>query len=911
MEPQPTQIRDIANDLRDAAMEGRVNSKVVFAEVTQKIIRGEELGSNERIMLQTGIKDNSGLTLDIRTNMEYDLRNSGNAQALDAYKKVMKEDALSVNSFTTQPVSLQEWKQSYDPAKGRLPAQDISADAVNMTLKGLNDRSAVETALLTKLNQGYELGSNEKGLLRQLVTPTGELLHDEQAYSLREKAEIMLMRRPVAYQREEVKQYFNEIVAGNESTVINGSISPPVRPATEENLFNQPEQADNTREKTVSSENQVSAAHSNGQTPESRQQQQEPVPESKIGPQPVGWTVAYEEKPGDLSEAGTKATRVEFRFNPVSHETPLNQPGGSDAEALKVGEQIQEKEYEILLPAEAEHLRSFLQNDGYLSNEELSSALYDASLTRNELGAKIDVIADQAQTNGHPEANPAIRQQLTDYLWDVHQTVMDSPFLEYLQPNTLYTLTALEMGPGQTKDLIAEALKAGTGRPGEKAPEGQPDQGAKGNRSGEETEAGEQAEKAKKGLLKELMSMRLMNGTMLGNLMHNHEKMETIILRVMGLKVNGPEDGIKNQAKQTTDKPMEVQTTTRWDYEQVRAQLEKNGVTKDFLQQSGNLEALLNGNRTGKLELTKNDGAGTLTPVKGQLYITEKPGLGPVVYLKAEKLNINPPKFFLNHELTDKDRKNLIKDGEMGRAVTLTDKVSGEKFKGYIGIDPAVNRLTVLRQERFKMPSVLKGAPLTEKQQQTILEGKQTRVNGMMGEDGKPFNAVVQISANSRSLKFKRIPEQAQRVKVTRQLHQTPDPVSKTSVTRQESQTATAIKPVPAQKKGEALKEQITPTATRQNNPAGESQKKKADDLIKTQQNQGEKTKTATVEKNGASRTTEDVTAKPGAPGQPRKPGESAKPSATPANEAEATKNGKTSTKAKQDLPKQGPKMKF
>lgn len=437
----------------------------------------------------------------------------------------------------------------------------------------------------------------------------------------------------------------------------------------------------------------------------------------------AGFSVGYKEKPGDLTDAGTRAETIDFRFEPTTHETPLNQPGGSEVEALKVAEQLEASAFELLLPSEAEHLRGYLQNDGYLSNEELSQALYDARLTREDLTHKIDRVAQQSTHN----PDEAIKEAIGDYLWAIHETIRDSPLTAHIDPKATYQLVGIE----------TLAVPAPT--------EGREDAS---NGAKKKTETDE-------GIVRHLFGFKVLDGGMMANFIHNKDTAEKLIDNTLTKLFS---------LVKKNDAPTAMETTTlapRYDYQQVAAQLEKNGLTKEMLDKSGNLNELLHGRKTGLLNLSQNDGNGTITPISGKLYITEVPGKGPTVFIQPARQAISLPNTFLGHELSDKDKVSLTKTGEMGRVVELKDKVTGQLFPGYVGVDTKTNSLTVIRQERFHLPSTIKGTELTPQQRSDLKAGKPILVKNMTGEDNKPFNGVVQISAAKRSLAFTRLPEQA------------------------------------------------------------------------------------------------------------------------------------------------------
>ena len=78
------------------------------------------------------------------------------------------------------------------------------------------------------------------------------------------------------------------------------------------------------------------------------------------------------------------------------------------------------KEYELLLPAQYETIRAYLQNDNFLSSEELTKILQDARLERGELDVKLEERLERV--------TPEDRNTICNYLWELHEQLRDVPF---------------------------------------------------------------------------------------------------------------------------------------------------------------------------------------------------------------------------------------------------------------------------------------------------------------------------------------------------------------------------------------------------------------------------------------------------------------------------------------------------
>lgn len=167
-----------------------------------------------------------------------------------------------------------------------------------------------------------------------------------------------------------------------------------------------------------------------------------------------------------------------------------------------------------------------------------------------------------------------------------------------------------------------------------------------------------------------------------------------------------------------------------------------------------NAKRLLNGQKTD-IVIT-GDGS------TGKLYVLNTPDTGPQLVLQDVRRELTLKDSYLGHVFTDKDKQNLTKYGDMGRAVDLIDKQSGQKFTGFIGVDKDTKTLTVLRADQIRPKiermSHLKGIPLNGLQKQRLMEGKAIRLDNMTSKAGTSFSAYVRVSAAGRNLRFDHIP---------------------------------------------------------------------------------------------------------------------------------------------------------
>jgi len=109
---------------------------------------------------------------------------------------------------------------------------------------------------------------------------------------------------------------------------------------------------------------------------------------------------------------------------------------------------------------------------------------------------------------------------------------------------------------------------------------------------------------------------------------------------------------------------------------------------------------------------------------------------------------------FFGHEFSKEDKDNLLKTGNMGRVVDLTNLKTGEKIPSIISVDRLTNELVALRTDKINIPDEVKGVKLKGKQKQTLLEGKPLYIEGMISKKGTAFDATVQFNADKRFVEF-------------------------------------------------------------------------------------------------------------------------------------------------------------
>lgn len=108
---------------------------------------------------------------------------------------------------------------------------------------------------------------------------------------------------------------------------------------------------------------------------------------------------------------------------------------------------------------------------------------------------------------------------------------------------------------------------------------------------------------------------------------------------------------------------------------------------------------------------------------------------------------------YFGHIFTEEDKKNLRESGNMGRVAELNLR-GGTTEPCLISIDKNTNELVAVRQEHVYVQDEVRGVKLSPDEIQTLKNGGQVFVDGMISNKGKEFSATLQYSAERRGLEF-------------------------------------------------------------------------------------------------------------------------------------------------------------
>ena len=181
-------------------------------------------------------------------------------------------------------------------------------------------------------------------------------------------------------------------------------------------------------------------------------------------------------------------------------------------------------------------------------------------------------------------------------------------------------------------------------------------------------------------------------------------------------------------------------------------EMERIGLSQEKLQQSGDLDKVLNWQKSNLLPIAIPFGNSTIyTEARIALRHDEDGKLGLAIHTLRKEPQLDYP--YMGYRFSDDDKATLRHNGNLGKMVELAPK-NGEPFKAYVSIDPQTNELVALKADRVNIPKEIKGVLLTPEQYKDLSEGKAVKVEGMLSRNGKPFDATLQVNAERKGIEF-------------------------------------------------------------------------------------------------------------------------------------------------------------
>ena len=181
-------------------------------------------------------------------------------------------------------------------------------------------------------------------------------------------------------------------------------------------------------------------------------------------------------------------------------------------------------------------------------------------------------------------------------------------------------------------------------------------------------------------------------------------------------------------------------------------QLNNLGLTRERLEQSGELEKMLSWQKSNLVTIAVPIGDTTIYTEARLAFRTDDNGnVGLAIHPLRKEPQLDFP--YMGYKFSPEEKEQLLTTGNLGKTIEVTPK-NGNAFSAYVSIDPQTNEIVALRADRVNIPKEIKGVTLSDAQYKELVEGKAVKVEGMTAKSGKSFNATLQVNAEKKGIEF-------------------------------------------------------------------------------------------------------------------------------------------------------------
>ena len=180
--------------------------------------------------------------------------------------------------------------------------------------------------------------------------------------------------------------------------------------------------------------------------------------------------------------------------------------------------------------------------------------------------------------------------------------------------------------------------------------------------------------------------------------------------------------------------------------------LDNLGLSRERLEQSGELEKMLNWQKSNLITIAVPIGDTTIYTEARLAFRTDDSGnIGLAIHPLRKEPQLDFP--YMGYKFSPEEKEQLLTTGNLGKTIEVTPK-NGEPFSAYVSIDPQTNEIIALRADRVNIPKEIKGVTLSDAQYKELVEGKAVKVEGMTAKSGKSFDALLQVNAEKKGIEF-------------------------------------------------------------------------------------------------------------------------------------------------------------
>ena len=183
-----------------------------------------------------------------------------------------------------------------------------------------------------------------------------------------------------------------------------------------------------------------------------------------------------------------------------------------------------------------------------------------------------------------------------------------------------------------------------------------------------------------------------------------------------------------------------------------RNMLDSLGLSREQLEQSGELDKMLNWQKSNLITIAVPVGNTTIYTDARLAFRTDGEGnIGLAIHPIRKEPQLDFP--YMGYKFSPEEKEQLLSTGNLGKTIEVTPK-NGDPFSAYVSIDPQTNELIALRADRVNIPKEIKGVTLSDRHYKDLVEGKAVKVEGMTSKNGKSFDATLQVNAKKKGIEF-------------------------------------------------------------------------------------------------------------------------------------------------------------
>ena len=173
--------------------------------------------------------------------------------------------------------------------------------------------------------------------------------------------------------------------------------------------------------------------------------------------------------------------------------------------------------------------------------------------------------------------------------------------------------------------------------------------------------------------------------------------------------------------------------------------LEKNwGVKREELEQSGDLQKMLNYGKSDLVRVTPNFGGESFSLDARLSFRKDDDGnvrLVPHFIRMVQKLDE-----YKGHKFTPDEKKALKETGNLGRIVDLVDKATGEITPSFISIDRKTIEITDMPAARIRIPERIGKTEITPQEREMLRAGLPVKQKLIERNDGRMCGTTLQVN---------------------------------------------------------------------------------------------------------------------------------------------------------------------